>query len=394
MLLGCIADDLTGATDLALMLVRGGMRTLQVIGVPDPAAPLPEADAVVVALKSRTVAAAEAVKQSLAAAAALRAGGARQLFFKYCSTFDSTDAGNIGPVTEALLEYCGGDLTIACPAFPATGRTLYRGYLFVGDVLLSESPLRDHPLTPMRDPNLVRVLQRQTALPVGLLGYETVVRGTAAIRAGFDQARRDARRVLIVDALSDEHLHAIGAACDELALVTGGSGVAMGLPANFRRAGLFEPAEPASGFAAPGGAGAILAGSCSAATRDQVQQAIAAGIPACQLDPLQLAVSAAALQGVECWAREQLSAERPLLLYSTADPSVGRRCAERARARARRRPGRTRDGGARARLWWRPACAGWWSPAARPRVPWSRRWAAKVLQIGQRSTPGCPGRWR
>lgn len=322
MLLGCIADDLTGATDLALMLVRGGMRTVQVIGVPDPAALLPAADAVVVALKSRTIPAAEAVEQSLAAAAALRAAAARQLFFKYCSTFDSTDAGNIGPVTEALLERYGGELTIACPAFPATGRTVYRGYLFVGDVLLSESPLRDHPLTPMHDPNLVRVLQRQTRLPIGLLGYETVVQGAAAIRAGFDRARHDGKRVLIVDALSDEHLHAIGEASAGLAVVTGGSGVAMGLPDNFRRAGLLAPAVPGAGFTAPLGPGAILAGSCSAATRAQLQQAIEAGLPAYRLDPLALATDTGVLERAEQWALAQLSVERPLLVYSTAAPDA------------------------------------------------------------------------
>lgn len=322
MLLGCIADDLTGATDLALMLVRGGMRTVQVIGVPGPNDVLPEADAVVVALKSRTIPAAQAVAQSLAAADALRSGGARQLFFKYCSTFDSTDAGNIGPVAEELLQRCGGDLTIACPAFPATGRTVYRGYLFVGDVLLSESPLRDHPLTPMRDPSLVRVLQRQTRLPVGLLGYETVVQGTAAIRDGFDRARQNGNRILIVDALSDQQLHAIGEACADLSMVTGGSGVAMGLPDNFRRAGLLPQSAAAAEFVAPEGPGAILAGSCSAATRAQVEHAIAAGMPGLRLDPVTLAADSSALGDAEQWAQARLSGERPLLIYSTAEPDA------------------------------------------------------------------------
>ncbi len=162
MLLGCIADDLTGATDLALMLTRAGMRTVQVMQIPDASQRFDGFDAVVVALKSRTIPAADAVRQSLAACDALLACGAKQIFFKYCSTFDSTDEGNIGPVAEALLAKLGGEIALANPAFPANKRTVYMGNLFVGDVPLAESPMKDHPLTPMRDSNLVRVLQRQT----------------------------------------------------------------------------------------------------------------------------------------------------------------------------------------------------------------------------------------
>ena len=171
MLLGCIADDFTGATDLANMLVRAGMRTVQTIGVPGAAGVAGDPDAVVVALKSRTIPADDAIAQSLAALAWLRAGGARQIYFKYCSTFDSTDAGNIGPVAEALMDALGTGFTIACPAFPVNKRTIYLGHLYVGDVLLSDSPMRDHPLTPMRDANLVRVLGRQARRPVGLVPW-------------------------------------------------------------------------------------------------------------------------------------------------------------------------------------------------------------------------------
>ena len=160
-LLGAIADDFTGATDLANTLVRNGMRTVQLIGTPVRRAP-EDVDAVVVALKTRTIPAADAVAQSLAALRWLQATSTRQIFFKYCSTFDSTDSGNIGPVADALMEALRTDLTVFCPAFPENGRTIYRGYLFVGDVLLSESGMRDHPLTPMCDANLVRVLERQT----------------------------------------------------------------------------------------------------------------------------------------------------------------------------------------------------------------------------------------
>ena len=203
MLIGAVADDITGATDLCLMISREGMRTVQVIGLPDKGKPLPEADAVVIALKSRAIPASAAVSMSLEAAQALRRAGARQVLFKYCSTFDSTDEGNIGPVAEALLQDAGSDLTIACPSFPATGRTTYKGHLFVGDQLLSDSPMRDHPLNPMRDSNLQRVLQRQTALPVGLVDIATIRRGVAAVERAFAEHRSAGKRILIVDALDD-----------------------------------------------------------------------------------------------------------------------------------------------------------------------------------------------
>ena len=185
MLLGCIADDFTGATDLANNLVRGGMRTVQTVGVPRQVL-AEDFDAVVVALKSRTIPAADAVAQSLAALRWLQQQQCKQIYFKYCSTFDSTPAGNIGPVTEALMHALGCDFTIACPAFPEAGRTVFKGHLFVGDVLLSESGMRNHPLTPMRDANLVRVLQAQMQGRVGLIGYDDIARGPEAIRVSGD----------------------------------------------------------------------------------------------------------------------------------------------------------------------------------------------------------------
>ena len=251
-LLGCIADDFTGATDLASMLVRAGMRTVQTIGVPEDARVAAGADAVVVALKSRTIPAAEAVSQSLAALAWLRNAGARQIYFKYCSTFDSTPAGNIGPVGDALLDALGADFTIACPAFPENGRTIYKGHLFVGDLLLSDSPMKDHPLTPMRDSSLVRVLAGQTERLVGLVEHKTVRRGANAIRARFDELRTKGAVYAVVDALADEDLMAIGAACAGLALVTAGSGVALGLPQNFFAAGLMQPRTDAARLPAAG----------------------------------------------------------------------------------------------------------------------------------------------
>src|SRR5713101_7655587 len=189
-LFGAIADDFTGATDLCNTLVRRGMRTVQLIDVPAPGTEIADVEAVVVALKSRTIPAGDAIEKSLAALGWLQKAGARQILFKYCSTFDSTDAGNIGPVAEALMAALGADFTLFCPAFPETGRTIYRGYLFVGDVLLSESGMRDHPLTPMRDPNLVRVLQRQSRGRVGLVPHAIVAEGPPAIRAAFAALRQ------------------------------------------------------------------------------------------------------------------------------------------------------------------------------------------------------------
>ena len=214
LLLGCIGDDHTGSTDLANTLVKNGLRTVQLIGVPEDGAPIPDAEAVVIALKSRTTPAAEAVADSLAAMKWLRQAGARQFFFKYCSTFDSTDNGNIGPVTEALMAELQTDLSIACPAYPTTGRTIYNGHLFVFGDLLSESSMRNHPLTPMTDANLVRVLQRQTKDPVGLVSCSDVMQGSDAIRVALDKLRSEGTRMAIVDAVSDAHLYDIGAAVE------------------------------------------------------------------------------------------------------------------------------------------------------------------------------------
>src|SRR5919106_6814200 len=212
LLLGCIADDFTGATDLASMLVRQGMAAVQLIGVPGDEIDTGDAQAVVVALKSRTIPAADAVDQSLAALAWLQGKGARQILFKYCSTFDSTDQGNIGPVSEALLDALGADFTIACPALPEDGRSVYMGHLFVGERLLSDTHMRHHPLTPMTDSNLVAVLGRQSTRAVGLVPYGVVERGPEAIRARCAELRREGMRQAIADATSDRHLVDLGTA--------------------------------------------------------------------------------------------------------------------------------------------------------------------------------------
>jgi len=317
LLLGCIADDFTGATDLANNLVRAGMRAVQTIGV--PAAPLAaEADAVVVALKSRTIAPADAVAQSLAALRWLQAQGARQIYFKYCSTFDSTAEGNIGPVAEALMDALGCDFSIATPAFPDNQRTVFKGYLFVGDLLLDESGMQNHPLTPMTDPNLVRVLQAQTRRKVGLIDYRAVAQGAPAIRARIAQLRADGVGIAVVDALSNDDLVRLGPALADMPLVTAGSGVAIGLPANFGLA----PSSTAGALPLASGLRAVVSGSCSLATNRQVAHFIAGGGAALPLDPLQIAAGATDVVAQALgWAAARL-AQGPVLVYSTADPAA------------------------------------------------------------------------
>ena len=269
-ILGVIADDFTGATDIAGMLVKGGMRTLQTIGVPAKGAIPDDVDAVVVALKTRSIAAKDAVAQSLDALKALRAAGCVRFFFKYCSTFDSTDAGNIGPVGDALVDALKAKQAIYCPAFPENGRTIFFGHLFVGDVLLSDSHMRHHPLTPMTDASLVRVLARQTRHKVGLVALKQVQAGSTSLRAALDKLAADGVRHVVVDAVADTDLGIIGEAIGDDTLVTGGSGVALGLPAAYRRRGLLSHKSGADRLPKVEGAAAVLAGSCSAATLGQI----------------------------------------------------------------------------------------------------------------------------
>jgi 3-dehydrotetronate 4-kinase len=317
-LLGAIADDFTGATDLCNTLVRRGMRTVQLIDVPAPAAEIGDAEAVVVALKSRTIPAPEAMEKSLAALAWLRRAGARQILFKYCSTFDSTNEGNIGPVAEALMEALGTDFTLFCPAFPENGRTIYLGYLFVGDVLLSESGMRDHPLTPMRDPSLVRVLDRQTRGRVGLVPQYDVARGVGAIRDAFASLRQAGFRHAIVDAIEDSDLAAIGEAAADFPLITGGSGIALGLPENFRRQGLLGAGSGADVLPPIAGAAAVLSGSCSEATRAQLAY-IRERAPVFKVDPIAAAAGHNVAEEALDWAARRLG-DRPIVISATAPP--------------------------------------------------------------------------
>ena len=315
-LLGCIADDFTGATDLANNLVRSGMRTLQTIGIPETSN-VAQVDAVVISLKTRTIPVDKAIEQALSALAWLKASGAQQIYFKYCSTFDSTEYGNIGPVAEALMKALGTDFTIATPAFPENKRFVFQGHLFLGDQLLNESGMQNHPLTPMHDSNLVRVLQSQSKLPIGLIDHQCVNEGSQSIEAKFQDLRLNSVGIAIVDAISNRDLFEIGRACKSLPLVTGASGIAIGLPQNFSlsEAGKAELLPAATGFQA------ILSGSCSQASNEQVATFIKAGLPAYQINPLQLAKNSETIQHAIDWAIEHMQ-EGPVLIYSTTDPDA------------------------------------------------------------------------
>jgi uncharacterized protein YgbK (DUF1537 family) len=316
MLLGCIADDFTGASDLANTLAKGGMATVQFVGVPAGDADR-DCEAGVVALKTRSIPAAEAVAESLAALEWLRAQGCRQFLFKYCSTFDSTPKGNIGPVAEALLDALDAPVAVVCPVFPATGRTLFMGHLFVRDRLLSESGMEKHPLNPMTDPDIRRWLRLQTRGEVGFLAYAVVRQGPAAIQASLAaEAARD-HRLVVVDAVTDEDLIAIGTAAAEHKLISGGSGIAMGLPDNFRRAGLLSGRKAI--FAGKLGPGVVLSGSCSPASRGQVI-AYLAGHPGLRVDPDAVMAGEITARAALGFVMERI-AQSPIV-YSTAEPDA------------------------------------------------------------------------
>lgn len=315
-LLGCIADDFTGATDLANNLVRSGMRVTQTIGIPKQSLDL-EVDAVVVALKSRNLEPEDAVAQSLEALRYLLAQGAQQIFFKYCSTFDSTPKGNIGPVTEALMAALQVDFTIVNPAFPDNGRSVFKGYLFVGDQLLSESGMRDHPLTPMTDANLVRVMQAQCTQEVGLIAHETVLAGVDAIASRISELKNSDIHIAVLDTVSNDDLYRLAPALKQMRLITGGSGIAIGLPGNFGLSVRSDTGDlpPVSGYQG------IISGSCSQATNLQVENFISSGGMACNINPLELTQRSTeqVVADVLAWAKPLLPLG-PVLIYSSAQP--------------------------------------------------------------------------
>jgi 3-dehydrotetronate 4-kinase len=323
MLLGCIADDFTGASDLANTLAKGGMATMQFVGVPDGAAPA-SCEAGVVALKSRTIPVAEAVRQSLAACEWLLSQGATQILFKYCSTFDSTKEGNIGPVAEALIARLGADVAVVCPVFPATGRTLFNGHLFVNGVLLNESGMQNHPLTPMTDPDIRRWLRHQTRGEVGLVPFSVVRQGVEAIRAALGAEAAAGRRLAVVDAVGDDDLGAIGAAIDGAKLVTGGSGIALGLPANFRRRGLLS--GNGTSFTPGHGPAAVLSGSCSNQSRAQVK-AYTAKHPGLAVMPDD--VMSGAMTVDQAFDHVMSRIGHAPMVYSSADPAEVKAAQER-----------------------------------------------------------------
>ncbi|MEV7605650.1 3-oxo-tetronate kinase [Paenarthrobacter sp. NPDC089322] len=314
--LGVIADDYTGASDVAGTLVDAGMRVVQTFGIPDLTVPPQDVDCIVVSLKTRSVSPGEAVEESLAAARALRSCGVRQLYFKYCSTFDSTSEGNIGPVADALREEfaAAGQVTVVAPGTPALRRTVYNGVLFAGTDLLQESSMRHHPLTPMSDSNVPRLLQAQTTTPVGHVGYSTIEAGAAAVRSQFQNLGDDATGYVVVDTLTDRHLEVLGAAVFDHALVTGGSGLVGGLAAA-RRSSVPPKSTPA---ARPTGPAAIIAGSCSEMTNAQI--ATFRQLRPCFLvDPVAVAEGRDVIAQALNFARENLP-RGPILIHSTASP--------------------------------------------------------------------------
>ncbi|TPI28328.1 four-carbon acid sugar kinase family protein [Mesorhizobium sp. B3-2-1] len=311
MKIGVIGDDFTGAGDIANTLAKVGARTVQYVGTPTGRLKT-EIDAAVIALKTRSIDAGDAVTQSLAACRWLIANGAKQIVFKYCSTFDSTPQGNIGPVAEALLVELDTVLALVCPAFPANRRTLYNGHLFVGDRLLSESGMENHPLTPMTDPDIKRWLARQTALKVGHLSLESLRSGNA--QAALRLAKHNDERLIVADAISDDDLLALGRIVRTHRLVTGGSGIAMGLPCNFG----IQPAMDRQPFTGSDGPGLILSGSCSSATRRQIA-AYDSGHPSKRLDAANALDPGAAL--ASCLDFLVSHKDTGPLVYSTAEPS-------------------------------------------------------------------------
>ncbi len=317
--LGCIADDYTGASDLANTLTRAGLRTVQTIGVPSDDLKLPEVDAVVVSLKSRSIEADQAVTRSRAAEKWLRSRGASHVLFKICSTFDSTDAGNIGPVIDALRADSGDAIVLVTPAFPETGRTVYQGNLFVGSVPLNESPLKDHPLNPMHDSNLVRVLARQSKTKVGLIALATLARGPDAVRAQLADLSAKGFGAAIVDAVFDRDLETIGQVALDHRLSVGASGIGLGLARGLVASGRVKPnvldAMPASPV---GGPAACLAGSCSQATLQQIANAEKI-MPVLHLDPERVVAGGEEARRALAWAAERIS-KGPVLIVSSSTP--------------------------------------------------------------------------
>ena len=314
-ILGCIADDFTGASDLAGLLARSGVQVSLRLGIPETP-PQNTAPIEVIALKCRTSLAEDAIQECMAAFDWLKQAGAERFYWKYCSTFDSTDKGNIGPVAEALMEALETPQTIYCPAFPENGRSIFMGNLFVGEKLLHESPMKDHPLTPMRDSNLMRLLEKQVTTPVGLANRLTVAKGVTALKEQLIDLRTTGVAHVIVDAVADQDLNIIAEACRDMPLITGGSALAMPLPNLYKADGILAKDAPQMIIPKIDEAAIVLSGSCSAMTRKQVA-AFKPDHPSYQLSPLTLMANGA--DEAIAWLKSQDMTKTPMI-YATADP--------------------------------------------------------------------------
>lgn len=324
--LGCIADDFTGATDLAGILARSGVRVSLRIGVPTRDDPDP-APFEVIALKCRTAPVADAVRDSGAALSWLERAGARRFFWKYCSTFDSTAEGNIGPVAEALMRTLGTAQTVYCPAFPENGRSVYKSRLFVGDLPLDESPMKDHPLTPMTDSSLVRLLAPQVSGPVGAVHWHDVRHGPAAIRVRLDALSAEGISHVVVDCIEDRDLEHLAEACWDMDLVTGASALALGLPRCYRNHGEIGQGTPQMSMPEVADTAVVLSGSCSQMTRAQVAE-FSQHAPAHKLQALALGRD---FDGELTTAKRWLDGHptgSPKMLYATAEPEEVARAQE------------------------------------------------------------------
>ncbi|EJC83492.1 hypothetical protein Rleg4DRAFT_6762 [Rhizobium leguminosarum bv. trifolii WSM2297] len=323
-LLGSIADDYTGASDLANTLTKNGLRTVQTVGIPNPGLTLPDVDAVVVSLKIRSVPASEAVTAATSAERWLRQSGAGHVLYKICSTFDSTDAGNIGPVTEALRDAAGGGVVLVTPAFPETGRTVYLGHLFVGGQPLNESPLKDHPLNPMHDANLVRVLARQSNGAIGLIDLTAIAAGPATVKARLEALRAAGITAAIADAIFERDLETLGAVALETPVSTGASGLGLGLARALVHSGRVSSDGAAPAVIRPvGGFSAVIAGSCSAATLRQLDAA-ERSMSVLRLDPEKLLAGPDEIAAAISWAGDRIAAGPVVVAASAAPETVAR----------------------------------------------------------------------
>jgi uncharacterized protein YgbK (DUF1537 family) len=315
MLLGVIADDFTGATDIAGFLVENGMRTIQLNGIPTADIEI-QADAVVISLKSRSCPVDEAISSSLAALEWLKQRGCQQYYFKYCSTFDSTAKGNIGPVTDALLDALDEKFTIICPALPVNGRTVFNGHLFVLGELLSDSGMKNHPVTPMSDSSLMRLMDNQSAGKTGLVNYQSIEQGPEKVIESFSALQKSAKRYAVVDAFNASHLDILGKAVSQLNLLTGGSGLAAGIAKNWSAHLSDQSSAKKAGYPAAEKT-IILSGSCSVMTNQQVANYITQA-PYFALDIKACLENNNYLEQVFNWVVAHLDAPLAPIVYATS----------------------------------------------------------------------------